>query len=148
MSKYNNLYTTDERKQLIASQLVILRSTHGYTQKEVAEKIDVKLGTYNAYEKFRSEPPAEVLVRLAHLYDVSIDEIVQKDCMLKDPKEMEKLMNEYQGALAELQQAMADGKVDQKIVADEFMKLSSQIGNVFYEVMKSQRSNEEETDDN
>lgn len=148
MSKYNNLYTMDERKELIAGQLIVLRSIHGYTQKEVAEKIDVKLGTYNAYEKKRSEPPAEILVRLAHLYDVSVDEIVQKDVMLKDPEEQDRLLDELQNAISELQLARTEGTVDEKVLNDELIKIQSQFGNIFHEIMKVQTTELKETDEN
>lgn len=134
--KYNNLYEIDERKQLIASELIILRTAKGYTQKEVAEKINVKLGTYNAYEKARSEPPAEVLVRLSYLYDVTIDEIVQKENLLKDPEEVKKMIDEYTKAFEELGTGIDNGDVDLKEATSQMLELNNQITKVFYEVNK------------
>lgn len=142
--KYNNLYEIDERKQLIASELIILRTQKGYTQKEVAEKIDIKLGTYNAYEKARSEPPAEILVRLSFLYDVSIDEIVQKDNMLKDPKEIEKKLGEYQKAISELQTCLNNDEVNSKEVANEFIKLHEHFTKTLIETSKIMKDTQED----
>ena len=134
--EYNNLYEIDERKQLIAGQLIVLRTIKGYSQKDVAEKIGVKPGTYNAYEKARSEPPAEILVRLSFLYDVSVDEIVQRDSKLKDPEELEKKFNEVVSSLKELQTKMDSGEVDTKEVADGLLKLDGQMTKALYEINK------------
>lgn len=129
--KYNNLYTNEERKKLIAIQLVILRSRHGYTQKQVAEAIDVKTGTYNAYEKERSEPPAEIIVRLAHFYNVTTDLILQKDNLNKDPKEMQKFLDEGEQAMKAIKEAIEEGNPDNlKMIAEEYANMGETFNNL------------------
>ncbi|MBR2041745.1 MAG: helix-turn-helix transcriptional regulator [Oscillospiraceae bacterium] len=64
-----------ERKKMIATRIKELRVKNGYTQEEVAKKININRTTYAGYEKERTEPSAEVLARLAVLYDVSLDYI-------------------------------------------------------------------------
>lgn len=62
-----------ERKKMIADRLKELRTERNYTQEEVAKKISINRTTYAGYEAERTEPNAEILTRLAKLYDVSMD---------------------------------------------------------------------------
>lgn len=129
--KYNNLYTTDERKSLIASSLLFLRSQLGMTQKEVAEAIGIKTGTYNAYEKMRSEPPAEIIVRLAYLFEVSTDDILQKNNLSKDPEKMQELTEEAEKAMKAIKEAIAEGNPDNlKMIAEEYATMGDTINNL------------------
>lgn len=130
--KYNNLYTNDERKRLIAGSLIFLRSQKGYTQKEVAKAIGVKTGTYNTYEKQRSEPPAEIIVRLAYFYNVSTDEILQKDNLGKDPEEMQKILIESEQAMKDIKEAIKEGNPDNlKMIAEEYASMGDTLNNLF-----------------
>lgn len=61
------------RKLLVASRLSQLRKRYGFRQREVALAIGVNIITLSGYEVGRSEPPEEVLVRLADFYSVSLD---------------------------------------------------------------------------
>ena len=56
-----------------AASLTQLREAAKYRQKDVAERIGVNVITLSGYEIGKSEPPEEVLVRLACLYGVSLD---------------------------------------------------------------------------
>lgn len=130
--EYNNLYTNEERKGLIAISLIMLRSEKGYTQKEVAEAIGIKTGTYNAYEKERSEPPAEIIVRLAHFYNVSTDKILQKDNLNKDPKEMQKFLDKGEQAMKAIKEAIEEGNPDNlKMIAEEYASMGDTLNNLF-----------------
>lgn len=61
------------RKKAVAERLNQLRKSKGLYQKEVASRIGVNVITLSGYEIGKSEPPLEVLVRLADLYSVSLD---------------------------------------------------------------------------
>lgn len=50
-----------------------LRLEKGLRQKDVAEKIGVCTASYGFYENWVNKPDPETLVKLAALYDVSID---------------------------------------------------------------------------
>ena len=65
----NNLYHLSKR-------IKELRLASGYTQKYVAEKIGVKYQSYQAYELGLSLPNLKNLVKLADLFDVSLDYLV------------------------------------------------------------------------
>ena len=62
-----------ERKAAVALRLNQLREESGLRQRDVAVQIGVNVITLSGYEVGRSEPPEEVLVRLASLYQVSLD---------------------------------------------------------------------------
>lgn len=50
-----------------------LRLENGLRQKDVAEKIGVCTASYGFYENWINKPDPETLVKLANLYNVSID---------------------------------------------------------------------------
>lgn len=58
---------------MIAKRIKLLRIENKFTQDKVSKEIDVNRITYAGYENERSQPNAVILVRLAKLYDVSID---------------------------------------------------------------------------
>lgn len=62
-----------ERKEAVGKRLSQLREAAKYRQRDVAERIGVNVITLSGYEIGKSEPPEEVLVRLACLYGVSLD---------------------------------------------------------------------------
>jgi len=54
-----------------------LRKQAGFTQAQLAEKIDVSHTQLTRYESKDVQPPADVLERLANIFDTSIDYIVR-----------------------------------------------------------------------
>ena len=50
-----------------------LRIDHGYTQKQVAEYLNIRQNTYSQYEIGVLHYPVDALMKLADLYNVSID---------------------------------------------------------------------------
>lgn len=73
------------RKSEIASKIKLLRKENRLTQKDVSDKIGINPLTYSNYEIERSEISIEVLVRLANLYNVSMDYLT---CRTDNPKGM------------------------------------------------------------
>ena len=67
-----------QRKAMIARVLRELRISSGYTQKQVAEYLGIKPNTYSGYEAAKSEPCAEMIVRLADLYKCPTDLILAR----------------------------------------------------------------------
>lgn len=61
------------RKKLIAVRLRYLRDAAGLTQRQVSELTGIHEVTYSGYELGRACPCAEALVRLADIYQVSLD---------------------------------------------------------------------------
>ena len=60
-------------KKLIAARLRYLRDAAGLTQRQVSELTGIHEVTYSGYELGRACPCAEALVRLADIYQVSLD---------------------------------------------------------------------------
>lgn len=53
-----------------------LRLLNGLTQKQIAEKLNVRQNTYSQYENGNREIPLQSLIALSDIYDTSIDYIV------------------------------------------------------------------------
>lgn len=62
---------------LIGDYLKKLRKTNHYTQEYVASQVDVIRQSYSHYETGRTTPPNEVLFKLAHMYGISVDELIR-----------------------------------------------------------------------
>lgn len=107
-TRYNNLFTVEERKKIIAQVMTQLRKSKGLSQKEVAAKIEVSQATYSAYERGRNEPPAENLVRLAYVFDCPVDFLVQKDRLYRDASDMVQMVQQYQNEMEQLKTAMGE----------------------------------------
>ncbi|TPE43215.1 XRE family transcriptional regulator [Pontibacter mangrovi] len=69
--------------QLVTSNIRHLRKQAGYTQAQLAEKLEIKRSLVGAYEEGRAEPKLSTLVNVAKLFQVSLDELVTRD-MLKE----------------------------------------------------------------
>ena len=50
-----------------------LRKNKGITQQEIAEKLGINNVTYYGYEKERTEPNLQMLIKIADYYGVSLD---------------------------------------------------------------------------
>lgn len=50
-----------------------LREERGWTQREVAERLGIPTNSYSGYERGAREPDFAMVVRIARLYQVSVD---------------------------------------------------------------------------
>lgn len=65
-----------------------LRIDGGYTQKQIAELLNIKQNTYSQYEIGVLNYPIEVLLKLADFYNVSVDYLLGRTNVKKPyPKE-------------------------------------------------------------
>jgi transcriptional regulator with XRE-family HTH domain len=60
-------------KKPFGARLKMLRKNKRLTQKELALKLDIGLSQYNKYECGLYIPPAEKLIKLSEVFDVTID---------------------------------------------------------------------------
>ncbi|RIJ41911.1 XRE family transcriptional regulator [Pontibacter oryzae] len=65
--------------QLVTSNIRHLRKHAGYTQAQLAEKLDIKRSLVGAYEEGRAEPKLSTLVNVAKLFQVSLDDLITRD---------------------------------------------------------------------
>lgn len=54
-----------------------LREDRDYTQNEVVKMLNMHKTTYTNYEQGKREPPFDFIIKLAKLYNVSIDYIAE-----------------------------------------------------------------------
>lgn len=64
--------------QGLPQKLKDLRTKHGYSQKQVAEKIGVSPSIVSGYETGERTPSTEVLLSLSYLYNCSCDYLLGK----------------------------------------------------------------------
>lgn len=62
--------------QHLASQLKKVRIEKGFTQKQVADGLNIAEQSYQRYEYGKTVPSALVLIALADFFDVSLDYLV------------------------------------------------------------------------
>lgn len=55
------------------------RKNSGYTQKEVANKLDVVESCYANWEQGRTEPNIDMLRKLGKIFNISIDDLINED---------------------------------------------------------------------
>lgn len=65
------------RERLLPLKLKELRRAHGYTQDYVAAALGVVRQTYSHYESGRRSPGPDTLYKLAGIYGVSVDDLMQ-----------------------------------------------------------------------
>lgn len=63
-------------KEILAQRLKACRKEKGLTQGQVAIYCDITEKAYQNYELMTREPKLEILVRIAELFDVSVDYLV------------------------------------------------------------------------
>ncbi len=64
----------------LAARLRKLRDRYGYTQQDVAERIGIGKSAYRSYENNDRRIPVDVLVRVAALFNISMDELLGNSC--------------------------------------------------------------------
>ena len=60
-------------KIILGTRLKELREEKGFTQKQLADKLNINSVTYLHYEKEQREPPLSLLADIAVFYGVSVD---------------------------------------------------------------------------
>ncbi|MCD8348716.1 MAG: helix-turn-helix domain-containing protein [Lachnospiraceae bacterium] len=60
-------------EQVYLRNMRSLRENAKYTQEEVSEKLNIQRATYCNYEQGYRLPPLDIIIRLARLYNVSVD---------------------------------------------------------------------------
>ena len=60
----------------MAIQLKAARVNANYTQKAVAEELNISKGAIISYESYRSKPSVELAKKLAELYGMKVDDII------------------------------------------------------------------------
>lgn len=59
----------------LSKRLKKYRKENGYTQEEIAQKLDLTTSAYGFYEQERNVPPYRILRKLSDIYNISISEL-------------------------------------------------------------------------
>ena len=65
--------------EFIHANLKFLRKKAGFTQEEMAEKLNIKRSLLGAYEEGRSKPNYEVLLMITKVFSVSLENLMTKN---------------------------------------------------------------------
>ena len=63
-------------REILAGRLKQCRKERGFTQREVAIYCDITEKAYQNYELMTREPRLDVLIKIADVFDVSLDYLV------------------------------------------------------------------------
>ncbi len=63
---------------VLSKNLKMLRTQYGYTMKYVAEKLGIAYQSYQCYEHGLTVPTLQNFIKLARLYDVSLDDLIEE----------------------------------------------------------------------
>ena len=65
-------------------RLVMFRKGLKLTQNQMAEKLNIPRATYQSYENGRNQPNIATLIKMADLFGVSVDTLVEHDANIVD----------------------------------------------------------------
>lgn len=68
----------------VSKNLKFLRAKHGFTQKQLAEKLGLKQAALGAYEEERATPPLASLLELTKIFNVTLEAFINVD-LAKQP---------------------------------------------------------------
>ncbi len=68
-----------EKSMTISEKLKTYRKTQGFTQEEVAKRLNVSRTTVSSWETGRTFPDIERMINLADLYQLSLDQLLRED---------------------------------------------------------------------
>lgn len=77
-------------------RLKALRKQKNWPQKGLAAKVDIRFQQLNKYESGLNVPPADMLVKLAHALDVSVDYLLTGNPMEDSPLANSRLFKRFQ----------------------------------------------------
>lgn len=82
-------------RKAFGKRLKELRKQKGWTQKELANQLDIRYSHLNKYENGMHVPPLEKLTQLADIFDVSLDYLVMGLPMEESPIRNEVLYKRF-----------------------------------------------------
>ena len=131
LKPYDGRFTDNDRRKMFGNTLKAVRLQQKLTQRQIAEALNVSSPTYCTYEKGKSEPNYEILVRLSYILHCPLDLLLQRDNIVGDSKNIAGMINEIDETIDSL---------TIKIGTDEEMVNALNIPKEFTEVLKKKKS--------
>lgn len=73
----------------IGKNIQKIRKSNGYTQKKLAEEIEVSVRYISDIEQDKSKPSYEVLIKICNVFQISLDQVFSEYLNIKENKSME-----------------------------------------------------------
>ena len=73
---------------IIGDNIRDLREQRNYTQKELAQLLNISPGSLSKYEKGQIQVPIDVLISIADIFNVTVDYIIGRNTFKFDYKEL------------------------------------------------------------
>jgi len=106
-------------------QLQQLRKAKGLTQEEIANILDVKLSTYQKYERDAISPPYDTLIKIADFYGVTTDYLLGREPAKPEPNPFADLGLDKESEQEMLAQYMSFPPETRAILMDALVQLAS-----------------------
>ncbi len=103
-------------------QIQVLRKEKSYSQAQLAEKISISLTQLQRYENKDVQPPADILKKIADIFNTSIDFLVYGDSELKAQQAIKD--NELLAQFKAVEEMDSKDKSTIKDIIDAFIKRS------------------------
>ena len=65
----------------LAANLLRLRTDHDYTQTQIGAKLNISRQAYSNYETGKRIPDLDILIRIADLYHVTLEQLILQPCI-------------------------------------------------------------------
>lgn len=75
---------------ILADKITELRKKRGWSQEELAEKVDVTRQSVSKWESAQSTPDLDKILKLAEIFEVTTDELLKAEQRFEDEKSSEK----------------------------------------------------------
>ena len=73
----------------IGKKLQTIRKSNGYTQEQLAEKVEVSVRYISDVEQDRAKPSYEVLIKICNIFEISLDQIFSQYLSIMGNKMLE-----------------------------------------------------------
>jgi transcriptional regulator with XRE-family HTH domain len=84
---------------MIGETIKKLRTDKNYTQKDLAKILGISASAVGMYEQGRREPDNAILIKMSHVFEVSVDEILGLCDQEQAPKTLDEFVSEVVNAL-------------------------------------------------
>ena len=86
-------------KMILSEKIIMLRKKYGWSQEELAERLDISRQSVSKWETDSAIPDIEKLKLLAEIFEVSITELLGMECEedTKRKDEKERIKNYHPG---------------------------------------------------
>lgn len=65
---------------MLKDNLVTLRNLHGFSQEQIAEKINISRQAYAKWENGATVPDIEKCIMLSDVYGITVDSLIKNEC--------------------------------------------------------------------